>query len=84
MFDLRFTSGLLLALQTDKEHFGHGYAALVVKAISKQIAELGHDITAGVFEVNTPSRSLFEKLGFKVIGNVNWICTKLTWDDADE
>ncbi|XP_055298652.1 uncharacterized protein LOC129566591 isoform X3 [Sitodiplosis mosellana] len=65
----RFLSGLLMALQTDKDYFGYGYASLVVRAILKQIAELGHDITAGVLEVNTPSRNLFGKLGFKVIGS---------------
>lgn len=73
-----------MALQTDENHFGHGYASLVVRTISKQIAELGHDINAGIFEVNTPSRALFGKLGFKAIAKVHWICTKITWNDADE
>lgn len=73
-----------MALQTDMDYLGHGYASLVVKAISKQVAELGHDITVGVFDVNTPSRALFEKLGFNVIGNVHWICTKITWDDVHD
>lgn len=73
-----------MALQTDKDHFGKGYASLVLREMSKKVAELGHDINAGIFDVNTPSRTLFGKLGFKVLGNIHWICTKITWNDADE
>lgn len=74
-------TGLLLDLQTDKDHYGYGYGSLVTRMLSKQIADLGHDIFAGIFEVNTASRALFSKLGFKVIAKVNWICTKIDWTD---
>lgn len=33
---------------------------------------MGYDVYAGVFEGNAPSRALFTKLGFKVIGNFDW------------
>lgn len=79
-----FPTGLLLALQTDENHFGHGYGSLVTRAICKQSAELGHNLYAGIFEVNTVSKNLFEKLGFKVIGKVGSICTKWNCFDVGE
>lgn len=67
---------MLGILQTDENHLGRGYGALVLKHVSKQIAELGHDVYAGVMEENTPSRRLFEgKLGAKLIGKTQWILT---------
>lgn len=36
---------------------------------------MGYDIYAGIFENNTPSRSLFAKLGFKHVSKVYWIKT---------
>lgn len=84
LIECRHQTGLLLALQTDKNHLGHGYAALVAKHVSKKIAESGFDIHAGVFEVNHPSRSLFQKLGYKTIGKVHWIMCNHNWCDADE
>lgn len=81
---MRLHTGLLLALQTDEEHYGHGYGSLVTKALSKQVAEMGYDIHAGVFEGNTASRALFEKHGFKVIGRFNWLCTEIHRKDGEE
>lgn len=80
----RFSTGLLLALQTDKDYYGRGYGALVVKAISKQIAEIGHDLHAGVFAENTPSRKLFERIGYTTTGNVHWVSTKFQWPAYNE
>lgn len=45
---------------------------------------MGHDVYAGIFEANIPSRSLFYKLGFRPIGEVHWITTKITWSSIDE
>lgn len=64
---------MLGALQTDHQHYAKGYATAVVKGIAKKIAQRGHDIYAGVNEMNTPSRRLFEKAGFVSVGNVRWI-----------
>lgn len=79
----RLPTGLLLALQTDENHLGHGYGSLVARAMSKKIAEMGHDVYAGVFEVNTPSRALFTKLGFKVTGQFHWPCTNIHWTNDE-
>lgn len=48
---------------------------MVLKYNSKTIAEMGHDVYAGVLEENIPSRSLFDKLGFKHNSTVYWIIT---------
>lgn len=77
-------TGLIMTLQTDKNHFGKGYGELVTKALAKQIAEMGHDLYTGVFPDNKPSITLFRKLGFEQIGKVHWVCTKLNWTDADD
>lgn len=71
----RFSTGFLFALQTDSSYLGHGYGTLVAKYVTKKIAETGHDIYAGIYEENQPSRRLFEKLGFKSVGKVHRIET---------
>lgn len=73
--NFRLPTGVLGALQTDEKFYGQGYGRLVLKHISKTIAKMGNDIYAGILEENTPSRSLFEKIGFKSISNVHWIGT---------
>lgn len=81
----RFPTGLLLTLQTDEEYYGKGYGILVAKTISKQVASLGHDVCAGIFDLNVASKSLFGKLGFKPAPEkVNWLSTVKTWTDQDE
>lgn len=71
-------------LQTDEKHFGNGYGALVLRFVSKMIAESGHDIYAEIFDENKPSRSLFEKYGFQTTNEWHWIRTKITWSPEDE
>lgn len=83
-FNYSLPTGLLGALQTDENYYGHGYGSLVVKYLSKVIAEMDHGVYAGIFEQNTASRSLFSKLGFTSIGEVHWTTTKITWSPADE
>lgn len=75
----RHPTGLVAALQTDEKYFGHGYAALVIKAISKKIARTGSDIFAGILEYNCPSLNLFGKLG-----KVHYLSTKINWTEADD
>lgn len=79
-----FSTGFICALQTDKDHYGRGYGSLVTKAISKQISQMGHNVFSGIFEQNTASKCLFEKLGYKLIGKVHWVCTKLNWTDDEQ
>lgn len=45
---------------------------------------MGHDIYAGVFDGNAPSRALFTKLGFKVTGLFYWVSTEIHWTDDDD
>ncbi|XP_031627732.1 uncharacterized protein LOC116343668 [Contarinia nasturtii] len=80
----RLPIGLLGGLKTDKNHLGRGYGSLVTRALSKMIAELGDDIYSAVFLDNTPSHSLFKKLGFKPIGEVYFVATKINWTLAHE
>lgn len=84
LLSIRLPTGLLGALQTDEQHLAKGYGSMVVKDISKKIAQLGHDVHAGIFEENTPSRRLFEKLGFEAVGEVHWITTPIHWTVADD
>lgn len=44
---------------------------------------MGHDVYAGVFEENTPSRSLFKKLGFKQDTKIYWIATPNAFKTSD-
>lgn len=62
-----FTNGTLGGLKTIESHSRHGYGSLVTKYVSKKVAEMGHDVYVGIYDTNTPSRALFEKLGFKLI-----------------
>lgn len=83
-FYFRFPTGVVLHLQTVENHYGHGYGSLVTRAISKQVAELGHDIYASISEENKPSRALFAKLGFEQVGRVTSICTKMNCGNKSE
>lgn len=73
----RCQTGLLSTLQTDEEHLGKGYGKLVVKAISKQIADkYQHNICAGIVDENEASKAVFSKLGFKQAAEkVYWLYT---------
>lgn len=73
VFFFSYTTGLLNALQTDKMYKGKGYAQLVTKYLSKEIAKTGHNIYAGIYEENIASRSLFTKIGFKSVGECCWL-----------
>ena len=76
-FDFSYSTGLVGILQTDERFFGKGYASLVTRALLKNIAETGDDVYVGIFEHNTASRTLFEKLGFKPIGEIHYILNKV-------
>lgn len=77
-------TGILGTLQTDESYLGHGYGSLVTKALSKIIAEMGYDVNTSILQNNIPSRKLFEKLGFELVGDVHWITTSNDWSPADE
>lgn len=71
-------------LQTDAKYTRNGYGTLVTKCLCRKIAIMGFDVYAEVVENNAPSKSLFEKLGFKSIERVQWIVTKGTWTPAQD
>ncbi|XP_058122348.1 uncharacterized protein LOC131293169 [Anopheles ziemanni] len=50
-----------------------GFGSLVVKALARQLAHQGHNVYASVSFTKEASMKLFEKLGFQVVGKVNWI-----------
>lgn len=68
---------LVIIIGSSQCFFGKGYASLVTKTQLKKIAEMGDNVYVGIFEHNIPSRSLFEKLGFKAIGEIHYILTKI-------
>lgn len=70
---------MLGILQTDEKWFGHGFGSLVVKAISKKIAEMDQDIYCEINESNRASRSIFEKIGASSIDHIYCIVTENAW-----
>lgn len=81
----RLQAGPLGAMQVDPEYYRRGFGTVVAIATAKQIAELGHDCFALVNKANVPSRTLFERIGFKYSGEAYWIRTIPTipneWQD---
>lgn len=74
---LQYDNGLLALLQVDTKHKRKGYGSLIAKAFSKQIAEeYGLDIGATVVHENSASRTMFEKIGFKIVGPHTWFVLK--------
>jgi ribosomal protein S18 acetylase RimI-like enzyme len=68
-----FTS--LLALQVDENHYRKGYGEIIVRAITKKIAQtLNIDVMTNIVHANFKSMSLFEKLNFTKIDKNWWIC----------
>lgn len=74
-FRTSLPDGPLSVLQVDKNYYGRGFGKIVTKAVLRQIAEMGHDNVACIFEWNKPSRQIFEKLGFRLVGKINRIIT---------
>lgn len=71
-------TGLLFSLQSDKKNYRkRGFGSVVLKALAKKCAEPGNDSYGAVSEENIASRTLFERLDFKVIGRVYFLRTKI-------
>ncbi|XP_034473649.1 uncharacterized protein LOC117781042 [Drosophila innubila] len=69
---LRLPLGSLGVLQVRETHKRLGLGSLMVRYMSKKISELKQEVLAPVVTENTPSRKMFEKLGFQHIDNVYW------------
>ena len=82
--DFSLPVGLVGGLETDKHHYGNGFGSLVTRVLASKIAEMGDDVYAAIYLDNVPSHSLFKKLGFKPIGKVHFIKTKINWSAANE
>ncbi|XP_075154016.1 uncharacterized protein LOC142227385 [Haematobia irritans] len=64
--------GSLGLLQVEESHRRKGLGKLVVKIMSKYLAEKGTEVTATVVFTNTPSLCMFKQLGFTIIDTVYW------------
>lgn len=69
---LRIEMGSFGSLQVDERFQRRGLGSLIVKIMSKRLAETGKDITAGIVDSNYKSRNMFQKLGFKHIDDTHW------------
>lgn len=58
--------GPLGPLQVDEKYAGRGFGRVVCKETLRQIALLGNDNVAVIYEWNAPSRAIFKKLGFQL------------------
>uniref|UniRef100_A0A182QI03 N-acetyltransferase domain-containing protein n=1 Tax=Anopheles farauti TaxID=69004 RepID=A0A182QI03_9DIPT len=88
----RLQAGALGALQVDEDYKRRGFGTVVTIALAKQIAALGHDCYGLVNAANTPSKQMFERVGFKHDGEAYWLRTIPTFaayfampmDDSDQ
>lgn len=68
--------GPLGLLQVDDNYTGRGIGRIVSKETLRQIASSGKDNVAMIFEWNTPSRAIFENIGFQLqTGKIHRIFT---------
>jgi len=65
--------GTMVVLQTLEEYKRRGYASLVVRAMSRDIAEEGHNPLGTVVTTNSPSQGMFAKLGFQILDYARFI-----------
>lgn len=80
----RMQTGPLAALYTNPNYRKRGLALSVVKSIFKQAAELDYAATACVRIENSASRAIFDKIGCKVIDQVNWISSPIYWNEEND
>ncbi|KAH8271729.1 hypothetical protein KR044_002941, partial [Drosophila immigrans] len=85
---IRLPGGYLGALQVRSSHLRRGFGSLVTQEITRRLGCLGQDVMALVNPLNTPSRDMFAKLGFKVCGQCYWLRTQpvvgeFIWPDGE-
>lgn len=66
-------TGQMTALQTLENHTGKGYGTLVVKEMTKYLAESGFDSCATVSPGNVAPEAIFQKLGFEILCQCGFI-----------
>lgn len=65
--------GILGALQTVQNYKRRGYGAIMIKMLSKHMAEEGYTPMALILNSNQTSGALFRLLGFKVFDEYTYI-----------
>ncbi|KAL9707539.1 hypothetical protein quinque_011057 [Culex quinquefasciatus] len=65
--------GFLSYLHVDDRCRNRGFGELMVRAISRKVAEKGLNVYGGVRPDNGPSRRLFQKIGFEQRQAIAWI-----------
>lgn len=61
-------NGAIGPLEVVKEHQRKGYGSLMVRAIAREVANVGLNCYGTAIMGNLESRAMFEKLGFKSLG----------------
>ncbi|KAH8241096.1 hypothetical protein KR026_012060 [Drosophila bipectinata] len=69
---LRLPIGSLGLLQVLDTHKRLGLGSLLVKSMAIKISDLGDQVLAPVVTKNIPSRTMFEKIGFRAIDTTYW------------
>lgn len=81
----RLQAGPLGALQVDENYKRRGLGTLVAKAMAVKLADMDQDTFALVNTTNQPSRTMFEKIGFKLADYCYWLRTfPNTWSGDEE
>lgn len=82
----RMQYGGLGNLQVKDTYRRRGIGSLIVKAMTKAIADSGDDVFASVYAINKASRNMFEKIGFKVVDTLYWMTVEpsvpFEWNDS--
>lgn len=76
-----YECGDIGVLQTRKEYQNLGYASLLMKEMSKKVAEMGLPCTLFIVVGNKPSEYLCTKLGYKPVGAYDWPDMELLKDN---
>lgn len=87
-FNFSLQGGFLGALQVKDSYKRMGLGSVAACAASRCIAEQGDDVVALVNPENTPSRGMFNKLGFTVTERCYWLRTfptvaNYSWPDGE-
>lgn len=65
--------GQMSTLQTDVNHKRKGYATLITKAKSKELAQDGFNPLGTIVQGNVASETMFSKLGFRSIDTCTFV-----------
>lgn len=78
LFINRNVAGLIIALQVTKGHEGRGIGSLVIRALTRKLGDMGHNVSCNVLPDNINSTKLFRKLGYQIIGTNHFLFNLLS------